>query len=221
MRKTFIFGIALLLSLIYVSCAFAFESGDWQLWNTESVEAKLSKRWKVKVEEELRFGDNLSEIYYMHTDGGLTLKVTDGLDLGINYRQIYEKKESSKWEDENRPHANAIFSWLWKNFKFTDGNRLEYRIRDGKSDAWRYRNKLTVKAPWKWTSLEAQPYLADEIFVDFYGEKLNRNRLYAGIESKLFEHLKADIFYLWQTSKKKPDKWTDYNILGIKIKAVF
>ena len=57
--------------------------------------------------------------------------------------------------------------------------------------------------------------------MDFDGEKLNKNRLYAGLGAKLFEHLKLELYYLWQTSKKKPSKWIDYNVLGIKAKLIF
>ena len=209
-----------LLHSSFILSAFAFENGDFQLWNTESIEAKLDKHWKAKIEEELRFGDDISELYYTHTDGGLTLNVTEGLALGINYRQVFEKSDD-EWKEEYRPHANATISWKWLEYNFKNRCRLEYRMRENKDDAWRYRDKLTVKFPWKWTDLKIQPYIADEIFVDFYGKKVNRNRLYAGFGAKLFKHLKTDIFYLWQTSKVKIGKWTNYNVLGIKFKAVF
>ena len=72
----------------------------------------------------------------------------------------------------------------------------------------------------KLTQLEIQPYIADEIFYDFDEEALNRNRLYAGFNLKLLKHLKADIFYLWQSSEKN-DKWSDTHILGTKLKLSF
>jgi hypothetical protein len=199
--------------------ALAFENGDFQLWNTESVEGKLDDRLKVKVEQELRFGDNISELYYTHTDGGFTYNVTEGLDLGLNYRQVFEKK-NGEWKEEARPHANATVKWSWQDLKFSNRGRLELRCPEDKSDVWRYRNKLTVSFPWKWTDYDIQPYVADEIFVDFHGDKLNRNRLYVGVKMKLIEHLKADLFYLWQASESS-NKWTHYNVIGVKLGLVF
>ncbi|KAF0119200.1 MAG: hypothetical protein FD151_2052, partial [bacterium] len=35
---------------------FAYDDGDWQYWNTESIEGNISDRWKIKLEEEFRFG---------------------------------------------------------------------------------------------------------------------------------------------------------------------
>lgn len=219
MKIRIIAGI-LALSFFASTCVFAFENGDFQLWNTESIEAKLNNRWKVNVEEELRFGGNVSELYYTHTDGGLVLKVNDNLDFAVHYRQIFEKNKN-EWKEEYRPYVDATVKWELWDFKFSDRNRLEFRMKETTYDEWRYRNKLTAKFPWKWTSLEIQPYISDEVFVDFYGEDINRNRLYGGFSAKLFKHLKTDIFYLWQTSEQNPDKWKNYNIIGIKIKAVF
>jgi len=199
--------------------AFAHEDGDWQFWNTESIEGSLAENWKIKLEEEFRFGDNMRELYYHHTDGGLTHKLTDYFRLGLNYRQVYEKN-NGEWEEENRPHINGILRWEWQDFQLEGRNRFEYRIREGKEDVWRYRNKLTLTLPVKWAELGIQPYLANEIFVSFDELEFNRNRLYVGLKAKLMKYLNADIFYLWQSSKKSED-WIDYNVLGVKLKVEF
>ncbi len=212
-------GLGFCLCLCAVLPVFAMDDGDFQIWNAESVEGKLNDRLKLKLEEELRFGDNAGELYYTHTDGGITVSVTDSLDLGMKYRQIYEKK-NGKWKEENRPHFNAAVKWACQGFKFKDRSRIECRVREDKDDTFRYRNKLSLDFPVKWTRFDIQPYIADEIFIDFDGEKFNRNRLYAGFKAKLFKHLKTDIFYLWQSSEKS-DKWIDYNVIGVKVKAVF
>jgi hypothetical protein len=219
MKTGIVLGVFICLVLRSLS-AFAGDNGDLQLWNTESIEVKLNDRWKAKVEEELRFENNISRLYYTHTDGGLVFKVNDNLDFGAHYRQIFERKKK-EWEEEYRPYGYATFKWEWMDFKFSDKNRLEFRMKETTYDKWRYRNKLTAKFPWKWTSLEIQPYVADEIFIDLYGEKLNRNRLYGGFGAKLMKHLKTDIFYMWQTSKQIPGKWKNYNVIGVKLNVVF
>ena len=213
-------GICVLLCLFAVSPVFAYEGGDWQAWLTTSVEGKTSdKKWKVKLEEEVRLGENVSEIYYNHTDFGVAYKLIDFFAFGVNYRQIFERKKG-KWISEYRPHIHGTFYWKVLDFSIKNRNRLEYRMFKDKKDVWRYRNKTTLFFPWKWTLLELQPYVADEIFIDTKREKLNRNRLYGGIKFKLMEHLKAETFYLWQTSESK-GKWYNANVIGVKVKAVF
>jgi hypothetical protein len=208
-----------LLSIQLTPDAFAYDNGDWQYWNTESIEGNINEKWKIKLEEEFRFGDEAGEFYYHHSDLGLSYKCYEWLKLGLNYRQVYEKKNRD-WKQENRPHLNGTVKWALADFKFTDRSRLEYRIREGKDDALRYRNKLTIKFPFKWTKFNIQPYLADEVFVDFDQGELNRNRLYVGTGCKLIKYLKADVFYLWQSSKSS-DSWVDYNIVGTKLNIVF
>ncbi|MFQ5952601.1 MAG: DUF2490 domain-containing protein, partial [Candidatus Omnitrophota bacterium] len=200
--------------------AFAFDDGDLQIWSTQAVEKKLNDNLKVKVENESRFGDNVRVIYYDHIDGGITFKTNENLDLGVNYRQVWGKKKG-KWKKENRPHLNGTLKWKWSDFKFKNRNRFEWRRLEGKEDGWRYRNKLSLYFPWKWEEFDVQPYVADEVFLDFAGGGINRNRVYAGVGFKPFKYLKADLYYIWQTLEGSRNKWTDWNVIGIKLKAVF
>ena len=67
---------------------FAYENGDFQFWNSDSIEVKITDPLKAKVEQEFRFVNDMSELAYLHTDGGLYLKVTDGLIFAVNARCI-------------------------------------------------------------------------------------------------------------------------------------
>lgn len=199
--------------------AFAFENGDLQFWNTESIEKKVNEKLKLKVEEELRLGGDMTELYYLHTDIGVSYNVTEGLDFGLNYRQVSEKKDE-EWKQENRPHGNITFKGTWQGIKISDRNRFELCCPEEKDDKWRYRNKISFVFPWKWTKFNIQPYSADEVFVDFHGDKLTRNRLYSGINAELLKYLKTDIFYLWELNKKDKN-WTYNNVIGVKANISF
>jgi len=199
--------------------AYAFDDGDFQVWHTEAQEKKISKNSKITAEEEVRFGDDASDFYYQHYDLGYVYSVNKNLDLGFNYRQVYEKR-NGHFREENRPHLNATVKWeAWKT-KLEDRSRLEYRHFYWQEDSWRYRNKFSVKFPWKFTALEIQPYLADEMFLNLNGIDFNRNRFYAGAGFNIFNNIKGEIFYLLQRSKSS-GKWTDANVLGTKIKISF
>jgi hypothetical protein len=221
MRRLFTSTILFMVAIVALggSNIFAYDNGDWQHWNRESIEGNINENWKVKIDVEFRFGDDCSELYHQYSEMGLSYRCSGWFDLGLNYRQIYEKK-GEVWREENRPHINATFKWSWSDFKFEDRSRLEYRVREGKDDVFRYRNRLTLKLRLKWGNFNVQPYVADEIFLDFDEGELNRNRLYLGANGNLGKGLKAEAYYLWQTSKSK-GRWGDYNILGTKLKAAF
>ena len=211
--------LAIMLNIFFHN-AFAFDDGDFQYWNTESVSWQVKDNWKIKLEEEFRFGDNAGDFYYQHSDFGLTYSgLADWFNAGINYRLLFEEK-NSVWKQENRPHLNATIKWKWLDMGFSNRARFEYRDKEDSKDTWRYRNKFAIKMPWKVTEFEIQPYIADEIFYDFDADKLNRNRLYSGIGFKISKNLNADIFYLWESTEKS-DKWNDYHILGVKLKVHF
>jgi len=99
-------------------------------------------------------------------------------------------------------------------------SRFEYRDRENKEDLWRYRNKTTVKFPLKLTNLKLQPYIADEIFITLNDDNVDRNRFYSGVSFNLSKDIKANIFYLWQTSRSG-HQWKDINVLGTQLKILF
>lgn len=216
-KRKYVF-IILIITIFPFKC-FAFEDGDFQYWNTESVSFKIKDDWKFKIEEEFRFGDNVKRFYYQHSDFGITYSgLAKWLDVGVNYRLIFEEK-SDKWNTEHRPHFHVTLKHNVEGFSFSDRSRFEYRIKQNSDDSWRYRNKFTIKLP-KFTDFQIRPYVADEIFIDFDHGEFNRNRAYAGIAFKIVKHLSADIFYLLQTSKKD-NHWKNYHIIGSKLKLAF
>ncbi len=212
------FAMILPALMIYAS-VYAYDDGDFQVWNTENQEFNINKVSKITFEQEFRWGDDASDFYYQHYDAGFLYSANEHLDLGINYRQVYEKK-NDKFREENRPHINAILKYAIAGFKLDDRNRLEYRHFDWQEDFWEYRNKFALKFPWKFTKLAIQPYLADEIFLTLNGIDLTRNRLYGGFGFTIFRNVKGEIYYLLQSSKKS-GSWTDANVVGTKIKLAF
>jgi hypothetical protein len=211
-----IIGLVLLLT----TKVYAYDDGDFQVWNTDVEEVKINKDSKLAFEEEFRWGDNANEFYYHHYDVGLFYNIEKWLNIGGGYRHVYELKKG-KFKLENEPYLTATLLWDLKGFRIEDRSRMEYREFDYQDDSWRYRNKVTVKLPWKFTRIEIQPYLSDEIFVSFNGtSELNQNRFSSGLAMDLTKNLKAEIYYMLQSSKSS-GKWRDINVLGTKLKITF
>ncbi|HOW43492.1 MAG TPA: DUF2490 domain-containing protein [Candidatus Omnitrophota bacterium] len=218
MKKT-IFAIVGVFVLLTAK-VYAYDDGDFQIWNTDVEEFKINKNAKVAFEEEFRWGDNANEFYYHHYDVGFFYSIEKWLNIGGGYRHIYELKRG-KFNLENEPYLTATMLWDIKGFKIEERNRMEYRNFDYQDDSWRYRNKVNLKLPWKYTKLEIQPYLSDEIFIGFDGAtELNRNRFSSGFAMNLTKNLKAEMYYMLQRSKSS-GKWVDTNVLGTKLKLAF
>ncbi len=216
-RKISIIAVSLVVFLTVK--LYAYDDGDFQVWNTDTEEFKINKDAKIAFEEEFRWGGSAKEFYYQHYDVGFFYNLQKYLNIGGGYRHVLSKSKG-KFLVENEPYITATLSWDIAGFKFDDRSRLEYNHFDYKDDTWRYRNKLIVKLPWKFTKFEIQPYLSDEIFVLFDdSQRLNTNRFSSGLAMTLTKNLKAEIYYMLQSSKSR--KWTEINVLGTKLKLLF
>jgi len=209
----------IVLILLIVNSVYAYDDGDFQIWNTEVQEKKINENTKLTLEEEFRWADNATDFYYHHYDAALSFQLSKNLSLGFGYRQIYEKK-SGKFKEENQPNWLATISGEAWGCKLEDRSRLEYRHFDYQTDFWQYRNKFTIKPPWKFTKLEIQPYLSDETFFNFYGVAFTKNRFFSGLGMNITKNTKLELYYLLQSSKSK-HRWSDVNAFGTKIKLAF
>ncbi len=199
--------------------AFAYDDGDFQVWNTDTQELKAGEHAKMTLEEEFRWGGSAQDFYYQHYDLGYVHSLNRNVDLGINYCQIYEKKNGD-FKEENQPHLNAVIKFAMHGFKFEDRNRFQFRHFDYAKDFWQYRNKFTVKFPWSFTKASLRPYLADEIYLDLNDGEFSRNRFFSGLAMNITGDIQAEVYYLLQSSKSS-GRWTDANVLGTKLKWAF
>lgn len=206
--------------LMLVIRVYAYDDHDFQVWNSDVEEFKINKDAKITFEEEFRWGDNANEFYYHHYDVGFFYNLKKYLNIGGGYRHVYELKKG-KFKREFEPYVTTTLLWDLKGFKFDDRSRMEYRHFDYQTDSWRYRNKVTVKLPWKFTKMEIQPYLSDEIFIGFGAtNQFNQNRFASGLGMNLTKTVKAEIYYILQSTKSS-GKWKDTNVLGTKLKIAF
>lgn len=219
MRKIIFAAMVLILGVGGLS--YAYDDGDFQVWNTDVEEIKLNEKTKLAFEEEFRWGDNANEFFYYHFDGGLFYALNKYWSLGDGYRQIYELKKG-KFKPENAPYLTATLFLERKGFVFDSRNRFEYRHFDYQTDSWRYRNKFTLKFPWKFTKFKIQPFASDELLFTFASAKngFNQNRFSCGLGASISKKIKAEIYYMF-LSTKSPGKWNDANVLGTKIKIAF
>lgn len=212
----------LLLVVVLGLCAGAaraYDDGDWQFWNTDTVELKLNDQWKTSAQGEFYFGDDMSEWYYRHIDVGAFYKACRFLSLGASFRYLEEKK-NGEWLHEYRPHACATLSGKAWGFKADMRNRIEYRDKEEGTDGWRYRNRVRVRLPFAWTPFKITPYVCDECFVDLNGRELNQNRIGGGLTSSLAPSLKLNVYYLAKHDKKT-DGWKLTHVLGMGLDLQF
>jgi len=159
-KDLYLVFFGMVMVLFFSTVCMAFDDGDIQYWNTETVSWNVSDDWKVFLEEEFYFGNDAGEFYYQHSDLGVAYSgLAPWLDVQLSYRHIFEEKEG-KWEEENRPHFNVVLKRDFAGMQISNRSRWEYRDKENASGGWRYRNKLTLKLPWRFTRFNLRPYIA-------------------------------------------------------------
>ncbi len=132
---------------------------------------------------------------------------------GLYFREVFTQKYST-WSSEHRPYGQVVGKLKMLNLSLSGRARMEYRIT---SDEKKFRNRdmVTIKSGHSFSSLKLVPYLADEIFYDLEENELNKNRFYLGVKIKKFGFVKPAV-YLMRQSSLKNDKWTYFDVLGLK-----
>lgn len=214
----------MVLAMIGPASAAVGEDGDFQFFHDDVIEGKMNDFWKASVETEYWVGDSASKLYKQETLFLLGYKVNDWLDIAGGYRQVFEfwtQKDPQAWFTEYRPTFDGTLKYKWEGWELADRSRFEYRAfdREDKDDVFSYRNRLMIKAPWKWTQWNINPFIFDEVFIQEHTD-FSRNRLDVGVTFDLIKHVSGALFYRWQRDKKGSD-WNDLNILGTALKFSF
>ena len=210
-----------LIALTCVNVYAAYQSGDFQIWNTDEQSVAIGKGTKFTSQQEFRYGNGGGDIFYQHYDWGFAFAFDKMLELALGYRLVYEKPKA-KWMEEDSYYTNITPKFEIWNFKIEDRNRIVYRqFRSPVPNQLRYRNRILVKYPIDFKKIVIAPYVSNEIFISSNGTGFNQDRLESGIEFGLTKYVKIDISYMMQSGKLYDHKWARANVLWLKSKIAF
>ena len=221
---SFVIVFSLVLGVaIPLTVASPAKDGDFGSWNTYDLEKKLNAQWKIKAGEELRFREH-NGLYYAETHVGVNYQPSKYLALGAEYLENRESRTQGKkqvWLWESAPRIYITPQLPFKGFLLEDRNMLEFRVRQDVRYATRYRNLVTLTAPWKWTRFEFQPYTANEIFFETGKNGMVEDRFFSGVKVHWWGPVYGSVYYLRDSNKNTLAKWTSLNILGTGLKICF
>lgn len=87
----------IILSYFLVIKLYAYDYGDFQVWNTETEEFKINQDAKIAFEQEFRWGGNAKEFYYRYYDVGFFYNLQKYLNVGGGYRHVLSKLAQNKF----------------------------------------------------------------------------------------------------------------------------
>lgn len=200
---------------------------DFQSWNDIQISFPLVKK-KDKNNKEveklaffvsgtLRVGRNLSHFVDERIGAGFDIFVNKYVTLTPSYLYRAGQPFAGRKEYEHRLRFDIGLEKKWTAFSIKDRNRIEYRIRNSRSDSVRYRNKIQLKIPVKDDGKEIfAPFVATEPFYDFQAKTWTRNEFSAGISKKFTSNASGDFYYMLQSNRGNTLK--TINIIGVSLK---
>ncbi len=178
-----------------------------QLWITESLQKPLTQKISFNLQNEWRFGSNISEFYFVYLQGLLAFNINQRFEIDTAYRQIWHIQES-KFRLAYEPIVNLIY----QRESLQVRNRFSYLIREKRKNAWIYRGRIWWSGYVNVYDHTLQPYLSNEIFLEVKGG-FNQNRSSIGILTPLIGKLRGDFYYMLRFLKRDR-QWSHQHVFG-------
>ena len=203
--------------------AHFYSKGDFQVWNTDTLNAHFSQNILFVGETEFRYGSKGHKIFYKHYQAGLSFTRSPYFLITPIYRMACHRT-NKKWKTLHEPilditmQINHQSGWLISN-----RNRIQYGMYTKKEPSpqrWLYRNRLEILTPIRLMSKGIAPFISNEIFWR-KAQGLDQNRLIVGLRIPYHTRTQLDLYYMKCSFKLPPKKWTHQNVLGLHFSLHF
>lgn len=197
-------------------------------WTDYQLEYGITDRLAFTAEQENWY--DTDRFYLEETILMAKVKVFDWFSVAVGDRFVDEREVHDgkrQWRYENRPTLDLLFKHSYEGFTLDWRNRYEYRDKEGADREWmRFRNRLRLRTPWKWTDWKISPYVSEELYYeDRHGlakdKRLNQMRSLVGLSMKPAEHVTISVFYLLMHKQSSDRGWQPIHVPGIELKLDF
>ncbi|MDR2850251.1 MAG: DUF2490 domain-containing protein [Verrucomicrobiota bacterium] len=187
--------------------------------------------FKLETATEQRINNDISDYCYGEYDVGFSYTVNPYVTITPLFRFVETRSTAPgadhSYTGEFRPMLNLNLKYTAADWRFDDRNRFEWRNYEQaeKDECLRYRNRLKISSPWKWTSLKINPFVSGELFQDVTGTKkaLQNWELVAGAALSVTDTFGLDLYYMAELKEDAAahDTRQTANIIGLAAKLNF
>ena len=200
--------IAVLFFLFIFSTAgycTSIPSDAWS-WNTISVSKKITKRFSVGLEEELRLFGNMSRVNLFFTNVGVSYQVKS-FKFSLYYRFINKNQDDAYFSKRHRLYFDAAYKYKFTKLSINYRVRFQGQIRDYYSSEYgrAVESYMRHKFDFSYNLKKYSPYLAAEFRYQFTNPGFpnanglwNRMRYYAGVDYSFNKRHQVGVYYMIQ-----------------------
>ena len=177
-----------------------------------SIETKLTKRWSVHLDQQYRFGNNISRLTRGSADLGLTYKVNRHVRLLGDYVYMQRWKNAGYYATRHWFSGAIVLRGDIDRWRFIYRNMVQLRNGDVNSDEQYLtriydRNKITVRyeATKRWTFYTAQEAYIPLNNPQFKG--IDRSRHSVGLLFNTFKNQQIELYFMLQQQWQRGGWW--------------
>jgi hypothetical protein len=146
----------------------------------------------------LRIGRDFGRPVDERVGAGFTFRANQYLQVSPSYLHIGMQPFAERRVWENRLSVPVTVRFNVGDFRLSDRNLIERRMRNSGARLTRYRNRFQVEHPIGSKDWQLSLYVADEVFYDWSVNRWVRNRFSVGGTKVFNKHLTQDLYYLRQ-----------------------
>lgn len=187
-----------LIFLIPVSAQSILDQTDNQQWTDVQLAVPVTTQFDFNLLGTLRFGRDISHTIDERVGAGFTFRVNKYVSLSPNYVHIGMQPFAGRRIWENRLTLPVTLRFNLGDFRLSERNQVEWRLRNSGAKSTRYRNRFQVEHPIGPDDLALSLFVADEVFYDWTVNAWVRNRFSVGGSKVFNKHFTQEIYYLRQ-----------------------
>lgn len=199
-----------LITIIFTLIALASRTvaqdfiDDAGIWVSIGAEKKLSRYWSVRLKNQTRINENISELGRSAFDLGMTFSLNKNLSFSGGYVLAERKRIDDTYSTRHQGYLTVVLKLETGRWRFAYRNMLQARVKDiyssedGRIPTWYERNKLTIKYE---LTKRFTLFTAGELYYPL-DQRLNkgfdRSRTFWGMSYKLGRHTELEAYFLYQ-----------------------
>ena len=189
---------------------------DNQVWTDVQLAVPVTKLFDFNVLGTLRLGRDISRPVDERFGVGFTFRWGKYFSVSPNYLHIDMQPFRGRKIWEHRLTVPVTLRFTAGQFRLSDRNQVERRLRNSGVRSTRYRNRFQVEHPVGSAKHGFSVYVADEVFYDWTIERWVRNRFTVGGSKVFNKHYTQEFYYLRQNDGVSQPG--DLNVIGTTLR---
>ena len=202
--------------LLLVPVSAQLDQTDNQQWTDVQLFIPVTKQIDFTLGGTLRLGRDVSHAIDERVGAGFSFRFGKYVSISPNYQHIGMQPFAGRRVWENRLTLPILLRFNVGQFRLSDRNQIERRIRNSGLRSTRYRNRFQIERAVGPDKLAISLFVADEVFYDWVVNRWVRNRFSVGGIKVFNKHFTQDFYYLRQNDGVSIPG--DLNVIGTTLR---